>query len=143
MPLQPLVQPLYPLLANLVLALHLCIVLFVIGGLLWVLAGGPRGWPLVRAWWFRLAHLAVIAVVVSQAWLGQVCPLTTLEMWLRTQARSSTYSGGFIEHWLSRLLYYDAPAWVFTTGYTVFGLMVLLAWWRWPPGRGRGAAGGP
>lgn len=126
-------QPLYPLLANLVLALHLAIVLFVIGGLLWVLVAAPRGWPLARAWGFRLAHLVAIAVVAGQAWLGQVCPLTTLEMWLRAQARSATYTGGFIEHWLSRLLYYDAPAWVFTAGYTVFGLLVLAAWWRYPP----------
>jgi hypothetical protein len=40
---------------------------------------------------------------------------------------------GFIEHWLSRLLYWRAPPWVFTTAYTLFGLAVAAAWWRYPP----------
>jgi hypothetical protein len=32
-----------------------------------------------------------------------------------------------------RLLYYDAPWWVFTLAYTAFALLVLLAWWYFPP----------
>jgi hypothetical protein len=81
-----------------------------------------------------LTHLAAIAVVVAQAWLGATCPLTGLELWLRAKARQGTYSGSFIEHWLQRLLYYEAPPWVFTVVYTVFGLAVVAAW-RWFPPR--------
>ena len=109
--------------------------LFVVGGLVAIIAGNRYGWLFVNRWWFRLAHVAAIAVVVAQAWLGVVCPLTTLESWLRVQAGQAAYETSFIEHWLTRLLYYDAPAWVFTVAYTVFGLAVLGAWWRYPPRR--------
>ena len=123
----------YQLLADAVLALHVAVVLFVVGGLLLVVGGNLRGWGWVNRWWFRLAHLAAIGVVVAQAWLGIVCPLTTLEMWLRARAGAATYGGSFIEHWLQRLLYFQAPAWVFVLAYTLFALAVLAAWWRFPP----------
>ena len=123
-------------LANLVLVLHVAVVLFVVGGLVLIALGNWRRWRGVNAWWFRLAHLAAIAVVVAESWFGIVCPLTTLEAWLRVRAGAPVYGGsGFIEHWLQRLLYYDAPAWVFTLGYTAFALLVALAWWRFPPRR--------
>jgi polyferredoxin len=123
----------YQLLADLVLALHLGIVLFVVGGLGFVIVGSLRAWRSARSLWFRVAHLVAIAVVVAQAWLGAVCPLTMLEMWLRARARQSTYEGSFVEHWVQRLLYHDASAWVFTLGYSVFGLAVLATWWYFPP----------
>ena len=83
----------------------------------------------------RRLPLAAIAVVVAQAWLGIVCPLTTLENALRVKAGGTGYETSFIEHWITRLLYYDAPAWVFTAAYTLFGLTVVAAWWRFPPRR--------
>ena len=123
----------YQLLADTVLALHVAIVLFVVAGLVLVVAGNVRHWRWVNRLWFRLMHLCAIAIVVTEAWLRVTCPLTTLEMWLRASAHSSTYSGGFIEHWLQRLLYYDAPPWVFTAGYTLFALLVAATWWYFPP----------
>ena len=126
-------SPTYQLLADMVLSLHLAIVSFVVGGLVLVIVGNLRTWTWVNAVWFRLAHLAAIAVVVAEAWLGVVCPLTALEMWLRAKARATTYDGSFIEHWLQRVLYYEAPAWVFTLGYSLFGLVVVATWWYFPP----------
>lgn len=123
-------------LANAVLTLHLGLVLFVVLGLLLVVAGNLCGWPWVNNLWFRLAHLATIGVVVAEAWLGIVCPLTTLEMWLRSQANTATYAGGFIQYWFQQLLFYDAPDWVFILAYSVFALLVLVTWWVFPP-RGR------
>ena len=124
----------YQLLADVVLSLHFAIVAFVVGGLVLIIAGNLRSWRWVNALWFRLAHLAAIAVVVAEAWLGVVCPLTSVEMWLRTKAGDATsYTGSFIEHWLERILYYEAPAWVFTTGYSLFGLVVAATWWYFPP----------
>ena len=127
----------YQRLADAVLVLHFVIVLFVIGGLVTVVAGNIRGWRWVNSLWFRLAHLAAIGVVVAQAWLGQVCPLTTVEFWLRMQTGSPGYSKSFIEHWVQAVLFYEAPAWVFVLAYTTFGLLVLATWWRFPPRRGR------
>jgi polyferredoxin len=123
----------YQLLADLVLSLHLAIVVFVIGGLVVVIAGNLFAWHWVNALWFRLAHLGAIATVVAQAWFGAVCPLTSLEMWLRAKAHETTYSTSFIEHWMPRILYYEAPTWVFTAIYSLFGLVVAAAWWYFPP----------
>lgn len=124
---------LYRLLAFAVLVLHVAVVIFVVGGLVAIVAGNLRAWPWVNALWFRLLHLATIGVVVAEAWLGVACPLTTLEMWLRARAGAATYDGGFIEHWVQRMLYYDAPAWIFTLGYSLFGLAVVATWWYFPP----------
>ncbi len=128
----------YSLFADAVLLVHFGVVLFVVGGLVVVVAGNGLRWRWVNGWWFRLAHLAAIIYVAAQAWLGQYCPLTTLEAWLRVQAGSPTYDKSFIEHWVQRLLYYEAPFWVFTVAYTAFAVLVLLAWWRFPPRRSRG-----
>lgn len=124
---------LYQVLADVALSVHFAIVVFVVGGLVFIVAGGLRCWRLAGSLWFRLMHLAAIAVVVAQAWFGEVCPLTALEMWLRAKARGTTYSGSFIQHWLQRLLYYEAPPWVFTLAYSLFGVAVLAAWWYSPP----------
>jgi polyferredoxin len=123
----------YQALADIVLAFHVAIVVFVIGALVLVVAGNLRHWQWVNRLWFRVAHLAAIAVVVGESWFGLVCPLTSWEKWLRARAGTSTYAGSFIEHWLQRLLYYDAPGWVFTLAYSLFGLLVAATWWYYPP----------
>ena len=125
----------YQLFADAVLLLHFGVVTFVVGGLALVVAGNMLGWSWVNRLWFRLAHVLAIGVVVAQAWLGQVCPLTTLESWFRVQAGSGSYNKSFIEHWVQQLLYYEAPFWVFALAYTVFGLLVLASWWYFPPRR--------
>ena len=102
---------------------------FIIVGLLLILAGKLFSWPWVRNPWFRMAHLIGIVVVVLQSWLGVVCPLTTWEMELRSKAGDVVYAGSFISHWLAELLYFQAPAWVFTVCYTSFGLLVLFSWY--------------
>ncbi|GAB3192545.1 DUF2784 domain-containing protein [Hydrogenophaga aquatica] len=126
----------YQLLADAVLALHFGVVVFVVGGLLAVLVGNGLRWRWVNRRGFRLLHLAAVAVVAAQAWLGVLCPLTTLESWLRAQAGEAGYSGSFVQHWLQRMLYYEAPLWVFTLAYTAFAVLVALAWWRFPPRQG-------
>ncbi len=123
----------YQILADTVLTIHAVIVLFVVGGLALIIAGNLRGWVWVNNLWFRLAHVIAIAIVVLQAWLGVLCPLTTLEVWLRSQAGEAGYSGSFVQYWLQELLYYQAPAWVFILAYTLFGLLVVLTWWYCPP----------
>lgn len=119
---------LYLLLADLMLVVHVAFVAFVVLGLVVILVGGARGWRFVRNPRFRLAHLAGITVVVLQAWLGVICPLTTWEMALRARAGEATYAGSFVSHWLGELLYYSAPDWVFVAAYSAFGALVLASW---------------
>jgi len=121
------------LLANAVLVVHACIAAFVVGGLVLTIVGNLKHWNWVNNIWFRAAHLAAIAVVVAESWLGLVCPLTTLEMSLRSRAGDASYGGGFIEHWLQELLYYSAPAWLFVVVYTAFAILVLATWYYYPP----------
>ena len=123
----------YQLLADAVLLLHFGVVVFVVGGLAAVVIGNVRGLRWVNSLWFRLAHLAAIGVVVVQSLLGKLCPLTVLESWLRERAGESAYTTSFIEYWVQRVLFYEAPSWVFTLSYTIFGLLVVAAWWRYPP----------
>lgn len=122
-------------LADAVLLLHAAVVLFVIGGLMLIVIGQRWQWRWVNGWWFRVAHLLAIAIVVAESWFGLTCPLTTLESSLRARGGGPAYAQGFVEHWVQHLLYYDAPAWVFVLAYSVFALAVAAAWWRWPPRR--------
>ena len=119
--------------ADAILVLHALFVCFIVFGLLLVLLGGRRGWCWVRDPWFRLLHAAGIGVVVAQAWLGVLCPLTIWEVRLRAQASDAVYAGSFIGHWLERLLYFQAPAWVFLIAYSVFGALVAASWIWVPP----------
>ena len=135
----------YRIAADLVLVFHTSFVVFVIFGLVFILVGAVRRWHWVRNPWFRLGHLLAIGVVVAQAWLEILCPLTNLEMTLRSRAGDAVYGGSFIAHWMETLLYYDAPLWVFTLCYAVFGLLVVVSWIfiRPRPLARRGEASGP
>lgn len=119
---------LYLLAADAVLLLHVLFVVFVVVGLLLILAGKLLSWDWVRNWWFRVTHLAAIGVVVLQSWLGVICPLTKLEMYLRGKAGEATYAGSFVSHWFEAILYYRAPAWVFAVCYTAFAIVVAASW---------------
>lgn len=131
----------YQALANAILLLHVAVVIFVVLGLPAIVIGNWRKMAWANGLWWRSVHLLAIAVVVLQAWLGQYCGLTVLESKLRQQAGQAGYEGGFIEHWLHRLLYYEGPLWVFALAYTVFGALVAWAWWRYPPRASSAARG--
>ena len=126
------------LLADVLLTLHVAIVVFVVGLLPLVLIGGALGWRWVRHFGLRLLHLGLMVFIAAQAWLGQLCPLTVWEQHLRRIAGQGSYGESFIEHWLSRLLYWEAPWWTFVAAYSLFAALVALAWWwvrsRWRVG---------
>ncbi|HET7199771.1 MAG TPA: DUF2784 domain-containing protein [Burkholderiales bacterium] len=116
------------MIADAVLVFHALFVLFVVGGLVLVLAGARRwGWVRNRA--FRILHLAAIAFVTAEALLGFTCPLTIWDDMLR----GGVSERSFIGRWVARLLYYDFPEWVFAAAYCVFALAVVWAWRAVPP----------
>jgi len=133
--MEPSKNEIYRIAADAILLLHASIVAFVVFGLLFILTGKMRGWRWVCNPWFRAVHLAAISVVIVQSWFGLICPLTTIEMQLRLQAGDTVYNSSFISHWLGRLLYYQLPPWVFTTGYMLFGVIVIASWFWVRPRR--------
>ena len=85
----------YGRLAELVVVLHCCFVLFVLfGGVL------ALRWPKVV--WIHLPAAAWGALISFAGW---VCPLTPLENWLRRQGGAAGYEGGFVEHYILPVLY--------------------------------------
>jgi hypothetical protein len=85
----------YRVLADAVLILHLAFILFVVlGG--WLAAIRPK-----LIW----LHLPVVAWGALVELMGLTCPLTPLENWLRDRGGETGYSGGFIDHYLTPLMY--------------------------------------
>lgn len=108
---------------------------FVLGGQVCVVVGYFLDWRWVRNLTFRLCHILAIGIVVIQAWCNQLCPLTVWENRLRDAVGEQAYSSSFIEYWVGRLVYYDAPHWVFIVAYTLFGVLVLVTWVWVRPGK--------
>lgn len=123
----------YLFLADFILAMHALFVAFVVLGLVAVLLGKYWRWGWIRNLWFRLTHLLAIGIVMAESWLGLICPLTEWENRAREAAGGSAYPGSFIPYWLHRILFYDFDPWVFTMAYTIFGILVLVAWLLVPP----------
>jgi hypothetical protein len=119
------------MLAGAVVIVHFLIVLFVVAGVPLIYLGASRGWAWVRSWRWRLVHLGAIVIIAAESLLGIACPLTIWEDRLRGQEIAT----GFIERWIDRLLFYEAPAWVFTAAYLAFAALVLLTWVAVPPAR--------
>ena len=86
----------YKLAADLVAAVHLGYVSFVVVGMGLILVGVWRGWGWVRNFWFRTFHFLMIAVVVAEALGGIVCPLTNWEYELRVAGGGTADADSFV-----------------------------------------------
>ena len=117
--------------ADAVLVLHFLIAGFIVAGLVLVWIGALARWAWIRNPWFRYLHVAAIVFVAAEALLGIACPLTVWEDLLRGGARPESFVG----RWVQRLLYYNAPEWVFTTLYAVWAAATLLTLKLAPPKR--------
>ena len=112
---------LYGLLADLVLATHLAFVAFVALG----------GFLVLR--WRRLAwvHVPVALWGAAIAVTGFTCPLTPLENRLQQLGGRAGYQGGFIEHYITAVIY---PAGLTRETQIVLGTAVLalnlVVYWR-------------
>ena len=106
-------QTVYPVLADLVVLVHLGFVVFVVlGGLL------VMKWPGLI--WFHLpAVFWGIAIELS----GWICPLTPLENWLRHKGGEENYQFDFVAHYLLPMLY---PQGLTRRSQIVLGAVVLV-----------------
>lgn len=119
------------MLANAVVVVHFLIVLFVVAGVPLVYLGAALRWAWVRRWWWRALHLGAMLIIAGESLLGIACPLTVWEDTLRGQDPEA----GFIERWIDRLLFYQAPTSIFTAVYVAFAAIVLITWVAVPPVR--------
>ena len=119
----------YAALADLVLLAHAGFIVFAAAGALLL-----RRYPRV-AW----LHLPAVAWGVGIEWSGGICPLTPLEVWLRRRAGAAGYEDGFIEHYVTALIY---PPGLTRGMQAVLGALLLavnvfLYWRVWSARRGR------
>jgi hypothetical protein len=117
------------MLADIVVVVHLLIILFIVAGLPLVYLGAALRWAWVRNWRWRMLHLGAILFVAAESLWGITCPLTVWEDTLR----GGRTAGGFIERWIDRVIFYDAPTWMFTVAYVSFATLVLVTWFAVPP----------
>jgi len=103
-----LASNLYSALASAILILHALFIVWAVFGALFT-----RGRPMLR--WL---HTEV---------LPWPCPLTLLENWLESRAGVQPYEGGFLLHYLDKLVYPNIPAGVLTAaGVVVCALNLTL-----------------
>jgi len=85
------------LLADGVLVFHLAFIVFVmLGGLL-----------VLRWKWLAWLHVPAVLWGIYIELSGRICPLTPLENSLRQAAGEAGYTGGFIEHYITAVIYPD------------------------------------
>src|SRR5215475_7239553 len=87
--------------------------------IVWVVFGAfvTRSHPPLR--WLHIASLIWGILTELLPW---PCPLTLIENWLETKAGVQPYQGGFLLHYLDKLVYPDISATVLTTA----GVLVCL-----------------
>ena len=116
----------YALLADAVLLIHGCFVLFVV-------FGGALCWFSLRWLWL---HLPALVWGVVLEWSGWICPLTPLEGSLRRLARQEGIAPGVIEPYLLPLLYPVGltrdTQWKLAAGLVLINILIYgLVWWRY------------
>lgn len=129
----------WALFADVVLTAHVAVALFVVLGQIIIVAGGIVGLKWVRHLWFRIAHLTLVMLIAAETWVGAECPLTQLERALRQRSGQTVYTETFTEHWMSPVLFFPAPPWVFillhsSAALIVFGSLILIPPLRRPDG---------
>ena len=83
-------------LADILVAAHLAIVLFVVGTPFLVFLGWPLGWRWIRKPWLRYSHLAIMGYIVMNAIRGELCFLTNWETALRERAGETVEDASFV-----------------------------------------------
>ena len=85
----------YAVLATATLLLHALFVLWVVAGALLTKGRPAMSW----------IHIGSLLWGIFTELMPGICPLTTLENWLESQAGVQPYQGGFLLHYLDALVY--------------------------------------
>jgi hypothetical protein len=117
------------ILALIVLATHVAIIAFNLFGLIAIPLGAWWRWRFVRIRWWRMLHIAVLAIVALQALFGRACILT---LWQDALAGSSS-SAPLIMRWVTGLIYWPLPMWFFALLYLAVFAYTLALWFLVPP----------
>ena len=123
------------LLADLVAAVHLAIVVFMIAGQAAILAGWALGWAWIRSRWLRLVHLAIMGYIAFNALRGELCFLTHVEFDLRREGGQQGAEGSFVGQLLHDILFVDLDQGVLNGIYLAFFAVVLVCLVGAPPRR--------
>ena len=115
--------------ADLVLIVHFCYVVFVVGSLPVIWLGAWRKCACVRNRGGRELRLAASLWVVAESLLGVVCPLTAWENSLRQVETNHS----FIQQWLHKIMFYTLPEGVLTVIYILFAGLVAVTFKSIPP----------
>ncbi|MEN8260036.1 MAG: DUF2784 domain-containing protein [Pseudomonadota bacterium] len=113
----------HPLLADGVVLVHFGFILFVVWG----------GFLALKWRWIPWLHLPAVFWGVIIEFTGWICPLTPLEIWLRTRAGDIGYDSGFVEHYLLPLIYPQGltRGMQIMLGVSVLLLNVCIYAWLW------------
>jgi hypothetical protein len=115
----------YGLLADLMVAVHVAYVGYVVLEQLMIWVGLPLRWSWIRNPWFRWTHLLMMLIVGGEAAIDIECPLTRWERQLREAAGQAASGESFIGRLLHNLIFVDWPPWVINIMHIVFALLVL------------------
>jgi hypothetical protein len=123
-------------LADLVAAVHLVFVAYVIIAQVLIVVGVLARWAWVRDPWFRVSHLVMIGIVAMESIVDFECPLTTWENMLRKAAGQETAAGQtFIGRLVDSIMFFDHAKYYYllNVSYISFALLVLATFWLAPP----------
>ena len=110
----------YSALAVFVLFLHALFIVWIVFG-----AFVTRFRPALR--WLHIASLIWGILTELLPWS---CPLTVLEKWLEAKAGVQPYQGGFLLHYMDKLVYPDISATVLTVAGVVVCVLNLALYGR-------------
>jgi Protein of Unknown function (DUF2784) len=119
------------ILALMVLATHVAIIAFNLFGMIAIPLGAWYEWQFVRIRWWRMLHIAILAIVAVQALLGRACILT---LWQDSLAGGSGHAP-LIMRWVIGLIYWPLPMWFFALLYLAVLTYTLALWFLVPPRR--------
>ena len=117
------------LIADLILLIHFCIVIFITSGFFLIPVGFKLQWNWILNLKLRLLHIGLIAFVTLETLLGITCPLTSFENSLRETYQSET----FIGYWLQQILFWNFPPLYFIVLYSLLFVWTGLMWKLFPP----------